>query len=94
MDSESLTSTQSLLNDSQVQGLDKDYYKCLLYNWSPGNKTPFQAFPREKYGAGEIREEWYRYQLKPESRKKILKALKTFPIDVMSMFAKIERGMI
>ena len=92
MDSDSLPPTQTLLADSQA--VEKEYYKCLLFNWRPGLKTPFQTFPKENFGPSEVREEWYKYQLKPESRMKILKALKTFPEDVMSMYAKIEKGMI
>lgn len=90
MDSQPSSESQSLLSDSQA--FEKDYYKCLLFNWSTGNETPFQAFPKEKFGPGEVREEWYKYQLRAESRMKILKALKTFPQEVMSMFGKIERG--
>ena len=92
MDSDSLPLSQTLIEDSQVQVFEKEYYRCILYNWRSGLKTPFKSFPKENYGPGEIREEWYKYQLKPDSRVKILRALKTFPEDVMSMFAKIEKG--
>ena len=73
---------------------DRKYVKCILFSWRPGLKNPFSIFPKENFGPTEIREEWYKFQLKPESRLRILKALASFPGEKWSMFAKVEKGRI
>lgn len=82
-------SSQSIANKSSVE---REYVKCILFSWRPGLKTPFAIFPRENFGPTEIRDVWYKFQLKPEYRIRILKALASFPGENWSLFAKVEKG--
>lgn len=79
-------------SQDSTQVLGREYDKCVFFDWSPGNKKPFASFAKSDFGPTELREEYFKHQMKPSSRLKILKALKCFPAKMYSMFGKIERG--
>lgn len=68
----------------------REYNKLVLFNHKPGSTEPFEIFNRDNFTDSEIRPEWYRFQMTPKSRIKKLIALKTYPQEVWSVFAKIQ----
>lgn len=64
----------------------------ILFNWDESKQKPFKLFPRKAFP--EIREVYLQRDLPDEYRIKKLRPLKPLPGQIMSLFAKVESGMI
>ena len=70
------------------------YDKLILFQWRPKSKTPFNLFKKEDFFENEIRDVWLRYQMVHMSRHRKLKSAKNFPGLTLSLFAKVEDGIL
>ena len=71
----------------------REYNKIILYCWHPPNgMKPFKVYPKTRFSNKEIRDDWYKYQIKPDCRARKLKCLKSFTPNSMSLYAKVEKG--
>ena len=85
--------TQLLEDDPLAVSMTREYDKIILYCWyPPKGMRPFKEYHKSRFMENEIREEWYKYQIKPESRGRKLKSLKSFTPNSMSLYAKVEKG--
>lgn len=69
-----------------------EFGKGILFNWGHDKKDPFKIINKSDYGPTEMRDEWFRFKMTAKTRMKILKALKCFPQESYSMFAKLSNG--
>lgn len=79
-------------NTSLVTPTTRDYDGIILFNHGTGLKYPFKYFQRKEFDRTEIRDEYYKFQLIPLSRTRILKSLKKHQKQTLSIFAKVESG--
>lgn len=89
MDYEFLPPTQLLEEDPPVP-TPREYDQVVLFSWRKGNKEPFKIYERQRFSSSEIKDDWYKFQMKANSRMKRLRGLKSFDPFSMSMFAKVE----
>ena len=71
---------------------EREYGGIILFNYGKGLKKPFKYFPRTYFDESEIRVEYYKFQLVPQSRMRMLKPLKKHARESLSVFAKVEKG--
>lgn len=80
---------------SRSQRAEPEYDRVILFNWDHWpNRLPFQSFPKTHFLPGEISLEWLKYQMVPKSRMRKLEPFKSLPGQSLSMFAKVEQGII
>ena len=93
MDSDFCGGSQSQLTEHILPN-QNEYDKCVLFHWRAGVTEPFVMFPKEKFGPTEIRDLWYKHQMLPKCRIKLLRGLKCYPGESWSMFAKVQKGIL
>ena len=69
-----------------------DYIDLIFFHWDHGKESPFQVHSKDLFSETEIRVEWIKFQMVSKARARKLKPIKYFSGKVMSLFAKIERG--
>lgn len=95
MDADFLPPTQLLQDDPPgrvVLPNCREYDASILFNWNSSGNKPFKLFKRSTFGPNDVRDEWFRFQMKAGSRMKRLKRVQSFPPHTMSMFAKVENS--
>ena len=71
----------------------REYDQIILYCWHPPHgMKPFKEYSKSRFTDKEIRDEWYKFQIKPECRARKLKCLKSFTPNSMSLYAKVEKS--
>lgn len=85
--------TQLLEDDPLSISPGREYDKIVLYCWHPPKgMKPFKEYHKSRFSNKEIRDDWYKYQIKPECRARKLKCLKSFTPNSMSLYAKVEKS--
>lgn len=92
MDSQITQVPETQFPSNEISKTKFEYDQVVFFNWAPGLRTPFKLYRRSLFDTSEIREEYYLYQIPPNSRLRKLKKLKSFPGESLSMFAKVERS--
>ena len=90
---DSEVATQLISSSAPSGSTSHKYSHLVLFNRGNGVKSPFKKFPKKQFFISEIRDEWIKYQMQANSRKRKLKPISSLPGVTMSLFAKLESGM-
>lgn len=66
----------------------------ILFNWSHKVEKPFEAYLTKQFAVSEIRNNWIEKVLTSKWRKRRLLPISSLPGQDLSLFAKVEEGII
>lgn len=64
----------------------------ILFNWEKDLENPFKIYSVNDFQSKEIPQEWLLHQVRDSSRCRKLKPLPTLPGEILTLFAKVEKG--
>lgn len=92
-DSDKVTLKEVSLSNPEKMSTAFDYKWCIFFNWDEETKNPFQLFVLNMFMKNEIREPWIAGNLGDQSRMRKLRNFKKLPGLMLSLFAKIPKGL-
>lgn len=79
-----------------VGKMKHEYDKLVFFLWgrAEANERPFQVAEKKFFSQSEVRDDWVKFKMLTSSRTRKMKPLSHFPGQLVSLFAKMECGML